>query len=200
MAWRARCVGELHTTHPPRNPITFFEIMRQEIAMSIFKLDYAKTNARKQPWEKKMQRKDVFPSAISKRHWLGMSFVDLFLRWRVVVLACRCVCVPLRCHCSLVVSLACRFAGCWTVVALACRKRKKKKEKRKKKKEKGKKKKREKKKEKRKKEKRKKKKEKEERKRKRKKQEKKRKRGPKGVPPETAQKLFFLHKSLVWKS
>ena len=68
-----------------------------------------------------MQRKDVFLSAISKRHWLGMSFVDLFLRWRVVVLTCRCVCVPLRCHCSLVVSLACRFAGRWTVVALACR-------------------------------------------------------------------------------
>ena len=29
---------------------------------------------------------------------------------------------------------------------------------------------------------------------------KKKKRGPKGVPPETAQKIDFLHKSLVRKS
>ena len=94
------------------------------------------------------------------------------LCWRVVACACRCVAIV-------------RLSFLWRVVSLAVGlslHRRAEKEKRKKKKEKEKEK------------------EKEERKRKRKKTRKKRKRGPKGVPPETAQKFDFLHKSLVWKS
>ena len=69
-----RIVGELHTTHPPRNPITFFEMMRQEIAMSIFKIGSCKNKCKKTTMGKNN----------AKERCVSFCYIETPLAWHVV--------------------------------------------------------------------------------------------------------------------